>query len=135
MHNAAATYFDYQQSRFCLMAQAGYGNGTTVKGDLCALMVMPSYYVILDKLEAVVRYQYGTANQRNGIALMNRQDKTVGSFSGNTYDSAYLGLNYYIYGQKCKLMLGEQFDDLTGGTGKPGGYRGWTTLAGFRMYW
>jgi len=135
MHNAAATYFDYQPGRFCLVAQTGYGNGTTVKGDVYALLVMPSYYVIRNKLEAIVRFQYGTAEQSNGIALMNRQDKTVGSFTGDAYDSAYVGLNYYIYGQKCKLMLGEQFDDLTGGTGKQAGFRGWTTLAGFRTYW
>ena len=135
MHNAAATYFDSRQGRFCLVAQAGYGNGTTVKGDVYALMVMPSYYVIADRLEAVVRYQYGTADHPNGIALMNRQIKTVGSFTGNTYDSAYMGLNYYIYGQKCKVMFAEQFDDLTGGTGKQAGYRGWTTLVGFRTYW
>jgi hypothetical protein len=135
MHNAAATYFDYQPGRFCLVAQAGYGNGTTAKGDLCALMLMPSYYVIRDKLEAVVRCQYAASDQSNGIALMNRQDKTVGSFTGDAYDSAYMGLNYYIYGQKCKLMLGGQSDNLTGGTGKQAGYRGWTMLAGLRMYW
>ncbi len=135
MRNAAATYFDFRKGRFCLVAQPGYGNGTTAKGDIYELMIMPSYYVISEKLEALVRYQYGTAEQRNGIALLNRQDKTVGSFTGDSYHSVYLGLNYYIYGQKCKLMLGEQFDDLTGGTGIQAGFRGWTTLAGFRMYW
>lgn len=89
----------------------------------------------LFKLEALVRYQHATADQSNGIALMNRQDVTVGSFTGNAYDSAYLGLNYYLYGQKCKLMLGEQFDDLRGGTGSKAGFQGWTTLVGFRTYW
>lgn len=135
LHNAAATYFDFQTGRCCLVAQAGYGNGTAAKGDVYQLMLMPSYYVIADKLEAVLRCQYAGAVQRDGLALMNRQDKTVGSFVGDEYYSAYLGLDYYFYGQKCKLMLGEQFDDLMGGTGKHGDFRGGTTLVGYRMYW
>lgn len=135
LHNAAATYFDYRKGCFCLVAQAGYGNGKTGKGDLYAFMIMPSYYVVPDKLDVVVRYQYATADQSNGIALMNRQDKTVGSFTGDTYDSVSLGADYYFYGHKCKLMLAEQFDDLAGGVGTQAGFRGWTTLAGYRMYW
>lgn len=135
LHNAAATYFDYQKGRVGIVSQVGYGNGKTGKGDLYALTIMPGYYVIPHKLEAIVRYQYGTSDHANGIALMNRQDKTVGAFTGDSYDSVYMGMNYYIYGQKCKLMAGEQFDDLTGGTGAHGNFRGWTTLAGLRVYW
>jgi len=135
LNNAAATYFDYQSGRFCIVGQGGYGNGTPAKGDVYAFMIMPSYYLMQDKLEAVLRCQYAIGDQSNGIALMNRQDKTIGSFTGDNYASVYFGLDYYIYGQKCKLMAGEQLDDLTGGTGKHAGFRGWTTLAGFRMYW
>jgi phosphate-selective porin OprO and OprP len=135
MHNAAATYFDFKQGRFGFVTQFGYGNGNRVKGDVYALTIMPSYYVIPEKLEAVVRYQFATSDDPNGIALMNRQDKTVGSFTGDTYDSVYLGLSYYIYGHKFKLMTAEQLDYLTGGTGAKAGFQGWTTLAGFRMYW
>ena len=135
MHNAAATYFDFQQGRFCLVTQIGYGNGIASKGDQWGFLLMPSFYLIKDRLELVTRYQYGTADMANGITLQNRQTKTLGKFTGSTYNSAYVGLNWYVHGQKFKFMVGEQFDELTGGSGKNANYRGWTTLAGFRIFW
>ena len=133
MRNAAATYFDYQQGKLGFVSQLGFGDGIQKKGDIYELMVMPSY-LITSKLEAVFRYQLGLANHDNGIVTLNRQEKTVGKFTGDTYNAAYLGLNYYLYGQKLKIMAGEQFADLTGGTGAAAGYRGWTTLVGLRLY-
>ena len=135
MHNAAATYFDYQKGRFGLVTQVGYGNGTSAKGDLVSFMVMPTFYLIPDKLELITRYQYGTSDKANGITTQNRQIGTVGKFTGDTYHSAYVGLNWYVYGQKAKFMVGGQYDELSGGTGKSANYRGWTTLVGFRMFW
>ncbi len=133
MRNAAATYFDYQQGKLGLESQLGFGDGIKTKGDIYEIMVMPSY-LITSKLEAVFRYQLGLANHDNGIVTLNRQEKTVGKFTGDNYDAAYLGLNYYLYGQKLKIMAGEQFADLTGGTGAAAGYRGWTTLVGLRLF-
>ena len=135
MHNAFATYFDYQNGRLGLVAQVAYGNGTTAKGDLASFMVMPTYYIIPEKLELIARYQYANSDQPNGITTLGRQVSNVGKFTGDTYHSAYVGLNYYIYGQKAKLMVGGQYDELTGGTGKNANYRGWTTLVGFRVFW
>ena len=135
MHNAAATYFDYQKGRFGVVAQAGYGNGTTAKGDLFGFMLMPTYYIIPEKLEVIARYQHGTSDNANGITTLNRQVSNVGKFTGDTYDSGYVGLNYYVHGQKLKLMVGAQYDELSGGTGANANYRGWTTLVGFRLFW
>ncbi len=135
MHNAGATYFDFQNGRFCLVAQIAYGNGTTAKGDVVGVTLMPSFYIIPEKLEVITRYQYGSSDQANGITMLNRQVSSVGKFTGSKYDSAYVGLNYYIHGQKMKLMVGAQYDELTGGKGANANYRGWTTLVGFRMFW
>ncbi len=135
MKNAAATYFDYQKGRFCFVTQLGYGNGISSKGDIYSLMLMPSYYIIENKLELVTRYQLGLADKSDGITTINRQESTVGKFTGDTMNSGYVGLNYYVYGQKLKFMLGEQYDDLTGGKAKSAGYNGWTTLAGLRIFW
>jgi hypothetical protein len=98
-------------------------------------MLMPTYYIIQDKLEVIARYQYGSSDNPNGITTLNRQVSTVGKFTGDNYNSAYVGMNYYLNGQKAKLMVGAQYDELTGGTGKSANYRGWTTLVGFRIFW
>ncbi len=135
MENAAATYFDYQKGRLGFVTQLGYGNGISNKGDIYSLMIMPTFYLIENKLELVTRYQLGLAEKSDGITTINRQESTVGKFTGDTLNSGYVGLNYYLYGQKLKLMLGEQYDDLTGGKAKTAGYSGWTTLVGMRMFW
>jgi len=133
MENAAATYFDFHTGKFGLVTQFGYGDGIDSKGGIFEWMLMPTY-LITKQLELVTRYQLGLAAKSNGITTLNRQEKTLGKFTGDTDNAAYVGLNYYIYGQKLKLMAGEQFDKLTGGTGPKAGYTGWTTWLGLRMY-
>ena len=133
MNNAAAAYFDYQNGSFGLVTQLGYGNGINTKGDIYELMIMPTY-LITKQLEVVLRYQLGLASRDNGITTLNRQEKTIGKFTGDTDNLVYLGLNYYIYGQKLKLMAGDQDDNLSGGSGAKAGFEGWTSLVGLRMF-
>ena len=133
-NNAAATYFDFQKGRFSLVTQFAYGNGISIKGDTYEFMVMPAWK-ITPKLEVVARYQLGLSSKANGITTLNRQEKTVGNFTGDEYNAPYVGLNYYLHGQKMKIMIGEQYANLGGGTGPKAGYSGWTTLVGFRIFW
>jgi len=133
MENALATYFDYHNGDWGLVTQLGYGDGIATKGNIYEFMIMPTY-LITKQLELVLRYQLGLASQSNGITILNRQEKTVGKSTGDTDNAVYVGLNYYLYGQKLKLMAGEQYDKLTGGTGPQAGYQGWTSLVGVRMY-
>jgi len=135
MHNAVAMYFDSQKDRVGFVTQLGYGDGIGRKGDIYEVMLMPSYFLIPKNLELILRYQLGLGSKDNAITTLNRQESTIGHFTGDTYNAIYLGLNYYLYGQKLKLMLAEQFADLTGGRGPNEGFRGATTLVGLRMYW
>ena len=72
----------------------------------------------------------GGAANPDGLSLPSRyegaSDTTDGS--GNTYTSAYLGINYYIYGHKLKLMNGVEYSHLGGGD-----YDGFTFLSGLRF--
>jgi phosphate-selective porin OprO/OprP len=131
--NAFATYLDLEKGRFSVVPQFAYGEQIAGKGDVYSFQIMPGYK-ITDKLEFLVRYQLGVASESNGITTLNRQQKTVGSFTGDTYNACYLGLNYYIYGHRLKLMFGEEYARLSGGTGPNAGYNGWTTLVGLRMF-
>jgi len=47
---------------------------------------------------------------------------------GNTYTSLYAGINYYLYGNKLKLMNGIEYSKLGGGD-----YEGYTFLTGMRL--
>ncbi len=134
VRNGAATYFDYKKGQLGLVAQFGYDNQISSKGDLYDIQLQASYD-ITKKLVVVSRYQLGLADKANGFSTNNRQEKVIGKFTGDTYNAAYLGLDYLICGQHAKLMVGEQYAELTGGTGASAGYNGWTTLAGLRIFW
>ena len=131
--DAAATYFDFTNQRFSLVTQFGYDHQVGNLGDIFDFHIMPSY-MITKKLEAIFRYQLGLGSEKNSITTLNRQQQTVGGFTGNNYNAAYLGLDYYVYGQKMKLMFGEEYANLSGGTGPKANYSGWTTWVGFRLF-
>jgi hypothetical protein len=131
--DAAATYFDFTNQRFSLVTQFGYDHQVDHLGDIFDFHIMPSY-MLTDKLEVTFRYELGLASEKNGISSLNREQQTVGTFSGNNYNAGYLGLNYYLYGMKLRLMAGEEYANLTGGTGPKANFSGWTTWVGFRLY-
>lgn len=132
--NGVATYLDLKKDRLGFVTQFAYGNGVAAKGDVYEVMLMPTFD-ITKKLQVVARYQLGLADQDNGITTLNRQEKTVGKFTGDTYNAAYLGVNYFIYGEKLKLMAGVQYENLSGGTGPTASNSGWTFLTGLRVFW
>jgi len=127
------TYFDLEKGRFSMVPQFAFGQQVDGKGDVYSLQLMPGYK-ITEKLECLARYQFGAASESNGIATLNRQQKTVGTFTGDNYNAIYLGLNYYIYGDRLKLMFGDEYARLSGGTGSSAGYSGWTTWVGLRLF-
>ena len=134
VHNAAAVYLDWKKGKVGLVTQVGYADGIGSKGDIWQLMLMPTYD-ITDKFQVMGRYSYGHGSNSSSIATINRQESTIGSFTGDEINSFYLGANYFICGYHAHLMAGVQYDDLTGGTGPKGGFSGWTTLVGLRVYW
>ncbi len=134
MRNAVDTYMDLHKGPYGLVTELGYEDGISTKGDVYMASIMPSYD-ITEKLQVEVRYTYMHGSEANSITDLNRQDSTLGKFTGDRYNEGYVGLNYFIYGKKLRLMAGEQYNDLSGGTGKNAGESGFTTLVGLRMYW
>ena len=54
--------------------------------------------------------------------------------SGDLYHSLYAGLNWYIYGNKLKLMGGLEYSKMRTPAGSGGDYEGFTTFLGLRMH-
>jgi len=107
---------------------AGSGDG----GSFWGLMVMPSKFIVEDKVEAVFRYQYQGAAKANGISANRRYfGQTVGNPTGDQHHSLYAGLNYYFCGHNSKLMVGVEYDNLSTPTGTASGNTLWTA---YRMY-
>ncbi len=132
---------DITHGRFGLTTDILYGfgfngfvkqNGTSTpinQSDLVGITIIPSYF-IADGLQIAGRLQLVSSGDRNGIRVPSRYERLVKGDDerGNTYTSAYLGLNYYLYGHKLKLMSGVEYSMLGGGS-----YDGYTFLNGLRF--
>jgi len=132
---------DLIQGRFGLTTDILYGfgyhgyadqQGKNVRidqPDVYGINLIPSYFIATG-LQLVGRVQYAASNGPNGISLPSRYDSSAPSTDkkGNTYTSLYAGLNYYLYGNKLKLMNGIEYSKLGGGD-----YEGYTFLTGMRL--
>lgn len=142
--NSIALTNDITHGRFGLTTDLVYGFGydgnATQKGapvaidqsDVFGISVIPSYF-IADGLQLVGRVQFATSDGADGLSSPGRYDAASllpsgGDGKGNTFVSTYLGVNYYLYGHKLKLMNGVEYTHLGGGD-----YDGTTFYSGLRF--
>jgi hypothetical protein len=110
------------------------------RGRYWGINLTPSLWIIEDRLEAVFRYQYVQAQERNGFRLSSHSARRIaddvgadinGGY-GDKNHSAYAGMNYYLCGDHTKAMVGVQWDKLTSKEVQV--YEGFTTWVAFRLY-
>lgn len=135
---------DITIGRFGLITDIVYGFGfegdATQKGstvaidqsDVFGISIIPTYF-IADGLQLVGRFQAATSSGPDGLKAPGRYEEaallpTGGDTKGNGFVSTYLGLNYYIYGHKLKLMNGVEYTNHNGGD-----YDGATFYSGLRF--
>lgn len=131
--NAFSLNTTVEQGRFYGYTDFLGGMGRGSQGDVWGVTLTPTYYLIEKTLQLVLRYQYahgdndGLKLPRYEVLAPEIQDtKGVGS----DYHAVYLGVNYYLYGHKLKLMTGLEHNNLEGGKKD---FSGWTYLAGVRL--
>lgn len=125
---------DMTSGRFGLVTEALYANGDGSQSDVYGLTIMPSVF-IMDSLQLVTRFQYAASKDENDLSLASRYEglaPDMGDKKGDEYMAAYLGLNYYIYSHKLKVMGGIEYASMKGGT-KGGDYDGYTAMGGLRF--
>jgi phosphate-selective porin OprO/OprP len=121
---------DITHGRFGLTTDLVYGMGDDDLGqsDVFGISLIPSYF-IADGLQLVGRLQVATCEDPNDLRVPQRYERlATGDQRGNTYTSAYVGLNYYLYGHKLKLMNGVEYSHMGGGD-----YDGYTFMSGLRF--
>jgi phosphate-selective porin OprO/OprP len=109
--------------------------------DVWGISIIPTYN-FTEKLQLVTRYQLARSDQNNGITLQNRYDRLASdlisqsgkAIAGNQYQAGYLGLNYYLYSQKLKLMTGVEYATMQDAASDGGEYNGWTWTTGLRLF-
>ncbi|NNM29897.1 MAG: hypothetical protein HKO57_10260, partial [Akkermansiaceae bacterium] len=109
------------------------------EGNFYGLVVMPSYEIVEDRLEGVLRYSYQGAEEDQGIRTNSRYFRrdhggNVNSGRGDEHHSIYAGLNYFLCGHEAKFMAGVELESLdTPGAGD-GDADGVTYWLAFRTY-
>ena len=87
-----------------------------------------------DPLQLTLRYQYAKSSVNNGLRLQKRYEEKVTQGYGDRYQAFYAGFNYFLYGQKLKLMAGGEYSHMKDRAQDGGDYRGWTWFAAVRTY-
>lgn len=125
----------WEKGRWALGTDILRGHGRGRQGDVFGVVILPSVFVAKG-LQLVGRYQYASG-QDDGLRLASRYERlatgTTNGGRGEVYHGFYMGANYYLYGNKLKLMTGLEYLTMNGG-GNGGDYQGWTWTTGLRMF-
>lgn len=118
---AASVTYDKDIGDWELMVNGTYGRNED--GDVYGIVIMPSTFLIEDRLEAVFRYQWahstslqlrpGNDNHTSIRAIAEADGLRIAP--GDDNHSFYAGLNYYFCDENLKLMTGIEYETLTGG--------------------
>jgi hypothetical protein len=127
-----------QQGPFQLVVEAFNGSGGEGRdADVFGFFVQPMYEIIPNRLQLVGRASFSTGDGPDAVVRQSRYEGEApfltGGGRGDEYYAVYLGAQYFIYGDKLKLMAGGEYAHLDGG-GNGGDYEGATWLTGVRFY-
>lgn len=110
-----------------------YMTGSEQDQDISGFYVLPSYFLLPGKLQAVLRYENISGDTGVSLGQNRYADRVPNLYSnGDEYNAYYVGVNYYIHSHNLKFMLGyelaENSDSASDASGKAS-----TIFTGFRM--
>ncbi len=122
-----------KDGRWSFVTEAFFATGGAP--DAFGFYLQPTYDVIPEKLQLVGRYSLSTGDGAQSVSLQKRYEAEAPSLAaggkGEIYQSAYLGLQYFIYGDRFKVLAGAEYSHLSGGSGKD--FDTLTFLTGVRL--
>jgi len=128
------TTLSLKEAEAALVFEAFYASGGDQKNsDIFGFFIQPSYDIIPKKLQLVGRYSYSNSTGPEGVLGQSRYERTEATNGGrgDAYHSIYGGAQYFIYGDKLKLMAGAEWAHLSGANNDS--YDGLTLLSGIRL--
>ena len=117
----------------------GAGNGVANRDrqdGFWGFVVMPYAWIVQDKLQGVVQYQFASSSANEGLRVNSRYGRAgknapanVNSGRGDKHHSLYAGLNYYLCGHNAKIQGGLEYQRMDTPAGD---FDTLTYLLGFR---
>jgi len=114
--------FMLSQGRFGLAneAYAAFGN-TAGRGDVFGVLVEPTWFLVPDRFQLVSRYSFTTGSGTQSVQAQSRYERRSTDLQaggrGGEYHAIYFGGQYFINGDRLKLMAGVEASRLSGGVG------------------
>lgn len=113
----------YEKDQFGLLSTlvVGENNSSAANrgGSFHSLTLMPWYWVVEKRLQAVCQYHYAGASQSEGMRTNSRYFRSahspgvnVNGGRGDELHTLYLGLNYHLCGHQAKIMGGIEYTSL-----------------------
>jgi len=146
--NIISLWHEGQKGAIGLGIDLTAATGVAEQSDIFGLTLLPTFdlahnlFMGNDKLQLSLRYHYASSSDDHGLQFSKRYEQPVTSGSGDSYNSCYLGFNYYLYQQKLKLMAGIEYfvmdevanvsDDNFDAPGRS--VDGWVGSTGIRLY-
>ena len=109
---------------------ASGGDGTN--RNVLGFFIQPTYDILPGKVQLVGRYSYAASTGDTGVRPQNRYETPAGALRGDSYHAFYLGGQYFINGDKLKLLAGAEYAAL-GQSSSADRYDGFTFLTGLRL--
>lgn len=120
-----------EHGRWNLLINGLYGELLSNE-SVYGLVIMPSTFLIEDKLEAVARYQFAGADDNTFTLTRRYAGEASDGTKGTENHTLYAGLNYYLCGHRAKIQTGVEYETLDRENGEDADAT--TFWAAFRMY-
>ncbi len=137
--NIISATFWGQDGLWGIVVEGFYGVGQVAdKGDAFGFYIQPTYDLIPNRLQLVGRYSFATGHGDASLSGQRRYERSApdlipaGTARGDQYNALYLGIQYFIYGDRLKLLAGAEYANLGGGPSSDD-YEGLTFLTGIRL--
>lgn len=116
--------------------------GDMPNDDFYGIYILPTYDIVPDKLQLVARITYSKGQGPASVVAQARYEAETpiapipgvpgSSGRGDEYRALYIGAQYFIYGNKLKLMSGAEWSELLR-EGNSTGYDGVTLISALRF--
>lgn len=133
-HIVSLSYVNYGKKGYEGLGLFAEGIYATGDDDVWGVTLMPSY-MITDRLEGVLRLHVAGSDGDSGLTAQKRYDRQVDALTsskGDQYVGAYAGLNYYLCGDRLKLMGGVEYGSFDQDNGDS--LDVWSVMGGVRIY-
>lgn len=128
-----STTFWWKDGPRAVVLEAFHGSGGDgTNSDVFGFFIQPTYDIVPGKFQLVGRYSFSTSSGTTGVRPQGRYEVPAGGLRGDSYHAFYAGAQYFIHGDKLKLMAGAEYAAL-GEDSSSDRYDGYTFLSGLRF--